>query len=79
MPVEANHPDQVACIGAHLFFKTNSLENFVFLAAMTSLIIEMFPVRSSGSFFTTNNATYTILILSVFICLIKKIDKRNSE
>ena len=61
------------------FFKTNSLENFVFLAAMTSLIIEMFPVRSSGSFFTTNNATYTILILSVFICLIKKIDKRNSE
>ena len=61
------------------FFYENSFENFVLLAAMTSLIIEMFPVRSSGSFFTTNNTTYIVLILSIFLCLIKKIDKKNSK
>tara|TARA_B100000029_G_scaffold509958_1_gene600334 strand:- start:13622 stop:14968 length:1347 start_codon:yes stop_codon:yes gene_type:complete len=61
------------------FFNTHGLENFVLLAAMTSLLIEMFPIRSSGSFFTTNNATYTILILSIFLCLINKIDKINSK
>ena len=34
-------------------------------------IIEIFPIKSSGSFFTTGNTTYIFLILSVLIGLIR--------
>ena len=49
------------------FFKGNNIENFILLAATISLILEVFPLRSSGSIFTTNNATYIILIASIIL------------
>ncbi len=54
----------------HLFrnfklFKNNNMESIILLSAIISLILEMFPLRSSGSFFSTTNATYIILILSI--------------
>ena len=49
------------------FFKGNNIENFILLAATISLILEAFPFRSSGSIFTTNNATYIILIASIIL------------
>ena len=48
-------------------FKNNNVESFILLAAIISLILEMFPLRSSGSFFSTTNATYIILILSIIV------------
>lgn len=40
---------------------------FIFLFFM-----EIFPIRNSGSFFSTSNATYFFLIMSILISLIKK-------
>jgi len=38
------------------------------------IFLEFLPIRSSGSFFTTNNATFIFLILALFLN-IKKIEK----
>jgi len=43
-------------------------ENLILLSATISLILETLPLRSSGSLFTTNNATYLILISSIILC-----------
>jgi len=39
-------------------------------------LLEIFPIRSSGSFFTTNNAIFFFLALSVIIGLSEKIKER---
>tara|TARA_B100000315_G_scaffold197937_1_gene189366 strand:+ start:113 stop:787 length:675 start_codon:yes stop_codon:yes gene_type:complete len=49
------------------FFKGNNIENFILLAATISLILEVFPFKSSGSVFTTNDAAYIILIASIIL------------
>ena len=42
-------------------------ENFILLAATVSLILEVFPFKPTGSIFTTNDATYIILLSSIII------------
>ena len=55
------------------YFSGLSLQNnniivpFIFL-----FFIEIFPIKSSGSFFTTGNATYLFLILGILIGLSQK-------
>ena len=43
------------------FLNVNSKENLILFVAMISLILEAFPFRSTGSIFSTANATYLIL------------------
>ena len=40
-------------------------------------IAEVFPIRASGSFFTTNNATVIFLLLAIIISLSYKVKKNN--
>ena len=40
---------------------------FIFL-----FLIEIFPIKSTGSFFTTSNATFIFLIIAVIIALARK-------
>ena len=40
-------------------------------------IAEVFPIRASGSFFTTNNATVIFLLLAIIISLSYKTKKNN--
>ena len=47
--------------------RKNNLQNLFLLAATISLFLEAFPFKSSGSFFTTNNATYIILISGIIL------------
>jgi len=54
------------------FFKGSNMENFILLAATISLILEVFPIKSTGSIFTTNDATYIILISSIILSCKKK-------
>ena len=63
------------------FLKGNNIENFILLAATISLILEAFPFRSSGSIFTTNNATYIILIASIILSHKKRqiVSKRTTN
>ncbi len=55
------------------YISQNSLKNnnlivpFIFL-----FFAEIFPIKSTGSFFTTGNTTYLILIMSILIALIRK-------
>tara|TARA_B100000029_G_C17600356_1_gene965538 strand:- start:847 stop:2304 length:1458 start_codon:yes stop_codon:yes gene_type:complete len=44
-----------------------NLEHLIILSALISLVLETFPIRSTGSLFTTNNFTYLILISSILI------------
>ena len=60
------------------FFRGNNIENFILLAATISLFLEVFPFKSSGSLFTTNDAAYIILISSIIISHKKK-TPTNSE
>ena len=45
----------------------NLIIPFIFL-----FIVEIFPIKSTGSFFTTGNATYLFLILPIIIGLVRK-------
>ena len=60
------------------FLKQISVENFILLSAIISLILETMPIRTSGSLFTTNNTTYLILIASIVLSY-KKILKIKIE
>lgn len=47
--------------------KQTSIENFILLSAIISLILEILPLKSSGSLFSSNNATYIALISSIVL------------
>ena len=48
----------------------------IMIAFTIAFIVEIIPLRTSGSFFTTNNATYIFLLLSFLISFVntKKLD-----
>ena len=47
--------------------KQISFGNLILLSSIISLILETQPLKSTGSLFTTNNATYLILISSIVL------------
>ena len=49
------------------FMKQISIENFILLSAIMGLFLDTLPLRSTGSLFNTNNATYLILIGSILL------------
>ena len=54
------------------FTNSNLRYNHVITPFIFLLLIEIFPVKSTGSFFTTANATFIFLIISVIIALSRK-------
>ena len=58
-------------------FKKNNfyLNELFYLALIVNFVIIFFPIKSSGSFFTTNNLSYiifTVTLISIFQEKIKK-------
>ena len=49
------------------WLKNNEIIPFIFL-----FIVEIFPIKSTGSFFTTGNATFLFLIIGILIALMQK-------
>ena len=49
--------------------KINLTYNKIIIPFMFLFLIEIFPIKSTGSFFTTGNATYLFLIMSITIAL----------
>ena len=49
--------------------KINLTYNKIITPLMFLFLIEVFPIKSTGSFFTTGNATYLFLIMSITIAL----------
>ena len=69
----------LSCLKKYLT-KTYSKNNFLFSSFVFSFFAEIFPIKSTGSFFTTGNATYLFLIMSILVALIRKensIEKKN--
>ena len=49
--------------------KPGSIYNKIIIPFMFLFLIEIFPIKTTGSFFTTGNATYLFLIMSITIAL----------
>ena len=60
------------------FLRGTNKEILILLASTISLIIEAFPARSTGSIFTTHNATYIILIASIILCYQKILNRKKT-
>ena len=58
-------------------FKGDNIENLILLAATISLILEVFPIKSTGSVFTTYDSAYIILISSIILSYGKKLTTSN--
>ena len=58
-------------------FKGNNIEHFFILAAAITLILELFPLKTSGSVFTTNDAAYIVLISSIILSHKKILKAKN--
>ncbi len=54
------------------FYKLDIFQSYQLLPFFILLIAEFFPLKSTGSFFTTTNATYIFLILSITVASLKK-------
>ena len=54
--------------------KSRNLENFdwIYLTVILAVFLQFFPVKSTGSFFTTGNTTYLFLIMGLLVGLIPK-------
>lgn len=61
----------------HIYFKIKSnfnlsYENNVITAFVLLLFVEMFPLKTTGSFFTTGNASYIFLLIATIVGLSNK-------
>jgi O-antigen ligase len=54
------------------FFHSNLKNNEIIIPFLFLFIAEIFPIKSTGSFFTTGNATYIFLIMAILIGLVNK-------
>ena len=54
------------------FLKSNFTNNHLITPFAILFLVEIFPLKTTGSFFTTGNATFIFLILSVIIALSRK-------
>ena len=52
--------------------KTSFKENNLIVPFIFLFIAEIFPIKSTGSFFTTGNTTYLFLIMAILIGLINQ-------
>ena len=53
------------------FLKSSINQNNLITPSAILFLVEVFPFKTTGSFFTTGNATYIFLIISVIIALSK--------
>ena len=58
------------------FGKSNK-NNIILLASVISILTEAFPLRSTGSIFTTNNATYFMIVAAILLIYKSKLNSQN--
>lgn len=58
------------------YLKKNDIDSKLITLFLLLFFLEMFPLKSTGSFSTTGNATYIFLLISFIIGLIEKSNKR---
>ena len=45
--------------------KMNNTDKIIFVSLIICLAVELFPLRSSGSFFSTANASYIFILIGL--------------
>ena len=55
-----------------IFSKSSLNDNNVIIPFIFLFIVEIFPFKSTGSFFTTGNTTYLFLIFGILIAICRK-------
>ena len=53
-------------------FEKNSIQRKIIVPFFMLLLVEIFPLKSSGSFFASSNSTFIFILLGVTIALINK-------
>ena len=59
-----------------VIFNDNLGKNSIIVPFMFLFFLEIFPIRTTGSFFTTGNATYIFLVMAITIALSRSNDKK---
>ena len=62
------------------FTRTILNQNNIIIPFIFLFVVEIFPFKSTGSFFTTGNATYLFLLMGILVGLLRKdilIEKKN--
>ena len=59
------------------FLNGENLASLFLLAAIISLTLEVFPIKSSGSIFSTNNTAYVILMSGIILSRKKILEGKN--
>ena len=54
------------------FFNGNYENNLISVPFLFLFLVEIFPIKSTGSFFTTGNSTYLFLLMGILVGLIKR-------
>ena len=55
----------ICFIGVYIIYKSFLVKNRILTPFIYLFLIEIFPFKTTGSFFTTSNSTYIFLILAV--------------
>tara|TARA_Y200000002_G_scaffold380836_1_gene393298 strand:+ start:912 stop:2504 length:1593 start_codon:yes stop_codon:yes gene_type:complete len=58
--------------------RKTEISNWIYLGIILGIIIQFFPFKSSGSFFSTFNATYTFMLIGISLGLNELKYKKNS-
>ena len=56
------------------FSNSNLKDNNLIIPFMFLFFAEIFPIKSTGSFFTTGNSTYIFLIIGIMIGIVRKVN-----
>ena len=55
------------------YFSSTQMKNQITIIPLIFLfLIEIFPIKSTGSFFTTGNTTYLFLLIGILVGLIRR-------
>ena len=63
----------------YFFSKRHSYEKKLFLPFFVIFLVEIFPLKTTGSFFTTANSTFIFIIISFIVGLVELKNKTNDE
>ncbi len=60
-----------------IIYQTKNTGNMFLAPFLISLIIEIFPLKTTGSFFTSSNATFLFIIVAIIVGLLQIEKKQN--
>ena len=61
-----------------IYQKTNAIKIFL-IPFLITFIVEVFPLKTTGSFFTSSNATFLFFIIAVIVGLLQIEEKQNYD